>query len=282
MTNPAYHTTEKTLKGRLHRVIFEANTTAGKIFDIILLCLILGSLITVLLESVPAIAARHQTLFTTLEWTYTIVFTIEYLLRLYCVQKPAKYAKSFYGIIDLMAILPTYMELFLPNTHFLLVIRSFRLLRIFRVFKLISFLHESKHLLLALWSSRRKIMVFLFFVLLLTIILGSFMYVIEVNHNEGFHSIPQSIYWAIVTLTTVGYGDVAPVTPLGKTLASFIMILGYAIIAVPTGIFTVSFLDENRNRKSAAAELRCAHCNKKGHDSDAIFCDNCGQPLPKP
>ncbi len=279
MTNPTYHTTERTFKARIHRIIFEADTPAGKLFDIVLLALIVSSLVTVLLESVQPIAIKYQRIFTILEWTYTALFTLEYLLRLYCVQKPAKYAKSFYGVIDLLSILPTYLELFLPNTHFLLVIRSFRLLRIFRVFKLINFLHESKHLLIALWAGRRKIMVFLFFVLLLTIILGSFMYVIEVNHNSGFSSIPQSIYWAIVTLTTVGYGDIAPVTPLGKTLASFIMILGYAIIAVPTGIFTVSFIDETRNRRAAAAEKRCQNCNKQGHDSDAKYCDNCGQPL---
>jgi voltage-gated potassium channel len=192
-----------------------------------------------------------------------------------CVKKPINYALSFYGVIDLLAILPSYLEILFPQTHFLMLIRSFRLLRIFRIFEMVGFLKESRLLVFSLISSYRKITVFLLFVLLLTVFLGSFMYVLEYKHNPSFSSIPQSIYWAIVTITTVGYGDVIPQTILGKILASFIMILGYAIIAVPTGIVSASFLNEWKNDKQNS-QKRCEHCLLEGHEYDAAYCRNCG------
>ncbi|HEY8404626.1 MAG TPA: ion transporter [Flavobacteriales bacterium] len=268
---------EKGWREKLYEVIFESNTPAGKFFDVALVIFIFTSVITLMLESVNFIRIKYTVLFKTLEWFYTIVFTIEYILRLMCVRSPIRYAKSTYGIIDLMSVLPSYLELFVPNTHFLLIVRSFRLLRVFRIFKMVKFLQESRMLTLSLLSSYRKITIFLFFVLLLTIFFGSLMYVVEYKSNPGFTNIPQSIYWAIVTLTTVGYGDVAPVTALGKMLASFIMILGYAIIAVPTGLVTASIMKDKN--KAVNHHERCGHCLKEGHDQDAEFCKYCGFKL---
>ena len=263
----------------LYVTIFQNSTTAGKIFDTGLFLVILLNIILLILESVESIAIGFNKMFQVLDYFFMIVFTIEYLLRLYCVRKARRYANSFYGIIDFLAIIPSYLEFILPHWHMLMIIRSFRLLRIFRIFRMVRFLDESRYMMLALLRSFNKIIVFLFFVVLLTIFLGSLMYVIEYQHNPGFHSIPQSIYWAIVTITTVGYGDVAPVTVLGKVVASFIMILGYAIIAVPTGIMSASLVSKFKDMDSK--DRSCPNCDNKNHAGDALFCKKCGHSLNK-
>ena len=263
------------LRNKIYKIIFESETRAGKIFDIFLMGFILLSVLLVMLESVDRYMVAYGQTFYVLNIIITIVFGLEYLLRCLSVPKPIKYMTSFYGVIDLVAVLPFLLELLFPQMHILSVIRILRLLRIFRIFKMVSFLEESNVMLLSLWGSRRKIYIFLFFVLLLTVILGSMMYVIEGGANERFTSIPTSIYWAIVTLTTVGYGDISPVTPLGKAFASVIMILGYAIIAVPTGIVTAKFINANRSESGRT----CKHCFKQGHDSDAVYCKFCGNVL---
>lgn len=264
-----------TLREWLYITIFQATTVAGKVFDIGLFVLILSNIVLLMLESVESLSAKHAALFQTLDIVFLVLFTIEYLLRLYCVRSAKRYATSFYGIIDLLAILPSYMEFFYPQWHVFMIVRSFRLLRIFRIFRMVRFLDESRVLMFALIRGFRKIVVFLFFVLLLAIFLGSLMYVVEFRHNSGFNSIPQSIYWAVVTITTVGYGDVAPVTAIGKVIASFIMILGYSIIAVPTGIMSASVIQEEKRNRGK----RCPHCHVGGHAADAIYCRNCGEQL---
>ncbi|KKG08746.1 ion transporter [Methanosarcina sp. 2.H.A.1B.4] len=272
--NPQNRPHDSNWRNTLYTIIFEADTPAGKIFDEVLILTILLSVIVVMLDSVSSIAARYGGLFYSLEWIFTILFTVEYLLRLICVGRPLKYATSFFGIIDLLAILPTYLSLILPGGRYLLVIRSLRLLRIFRVLKLVQYLGEAEFLIRALRASRRKITLFLFTVLNLVVILGSMMYVIE-GAESGFTSIPRSIYWAIITLTTVGYGDIVPETNLGQALASFIMIIGYSIIAVPTGIVTSEMTYASRNLKGKV----CQNCSFEGHDSDAKFCKRCGAEL---
>ncbi|MBO9591578.1 MAG: ion transporter [Niabella sp.] len=264
-----------TFREWLYITIFQATTTAGKIFDIGLFILILSNIALLMLESVESLAVKHAALFRVLDYFFLVLFSIEYLLRLYCVRSAKRYATSFYGIIDLLAILPSYMEFFYPQWHVFMIVRSFRLLRIFRIFRMVKFLDESRVLMFALIRGFRKIVVFLFFVLLLAIFLGSLMYVVEFQHNPGFHSIPQSIYWAIVTITTVGYGDVAPATALGKIIASFIMILGYSIIAVPTGIMSASVIQEEKRNRGK----RCPHCDTAGHGTDATYCKHCGEKL---
>jgi voltage-gated potassium channel len=259
---------------KLREIIFEADTKAGKFFDLVLIASIILSVIVVMLDSVKSInAVFGETLFLA-EWIFTILFTIEYLLRLYCVGKPIKYATSFFGIVDLLAIIPTYIGLFFPSTRYFTVVRILRVLRIFRVLKFVQYLGAAKSLLVALKNSRRKITVFIFTVITLVIIFGSLMYIIEGEEN-GFTSIPRSIYWAIVTLTTVGYGDISPSTPLGQAFAAFIMILGYGIIAVPTGIVT-SEMAKNEGRVTSQA---CKDCSMEGHDYDAEFCKYCGSKL---
>lgn len=268
---------KKSWKIRLYEIIFESDTIGGKIFDVALLFLIAASVIVILLESMPWLAAKYQRQFFLAEIGFTIIFTIEYILRLIAVPKPWKYVRSFYGAIDLAAILPTYFAIIFPQLHFLLLIRVLRLLRVFRIFRMVHFLNESLFLVNALWGARRKILVFFFAVILITMVAGATMYVVEHQKNPNFHSIPQSIYWAIVTLTTVGYGDVSPVTPLGKFLASFIMLLGYCIIAVPTGIVSASIVKEMKDHE---ANLQtCPHCFRQGHDLNASFCKYCGHPL---
>ncbi|MDD4498438.1 MAG: ion transporter [Methanosarcinaceae archaeon] len=259
---------------KLYIIIFEADTPAGKIFDEALILAILLSVIVVMLDSVSKIAASYGYFFSSLEWIFTILFTVEYLLRFLCVNRPLRYATSFFGIIDLMAILPTYLSLLLPGSQYLVVIRSLRLLRIFRVLKLAQYLGEADLLIRALLASRRKITLFLFTVLNLVVILGSLMYVIE-GPESGFTSIPRSIYWAIITLTTVGYGDIVPETNLGQALASVVMIIGYSIIAVPTGIVTSELTHASKPSKGKA----CQNCNFAGHDIDAKFCKRCGARL---
>ena len=258
----------------LHEIIFEADTPAGKLFDILLIVFILISIAIVMLDSVPGLR-MYRDVFSSLEWFFTLIFTVEYVLRLMAVGRPLAYMRSFFGVIDLLAILPTYISLLFPGTHYLLVIRSLRVLRIFRVLKLVQYLKEAQNLLNALRASRRKITVFLFSVLSLVLILGSLMYIIEGQEN-GFTSIPRSVYWAIVTLTTVGYGDLAPASPLGQAFAAMIMILGYSIIAVPTGIVTAEM---TRSIGSKVSTQACPECSAEGHDHDAQFCKYCGARL---
>jgi len=260
------------IRAKLHEIIFEADTPGGKTFDIILMITIILSVIAVLLESVSGIREQYGTWLHTFEWIVTILFTIEYCLRLYCVGKPLRYATSFYGIIDLMAIIPTYLSLFVIGAQSLIVIRALRLLRVFRVLKLVHFVGEARELGTALRASARKIIIFLGAVLTIVVIVGALIYLIE-GEEHGFNSIPESIYWAIVTMTTVGYGDIAPQTPLGKFLAAAIMILGYGIIAVPTGIVTVEIAGASRGRVSTQS---CPQCASEGHDIDAVYCKYCG------
>ncbi len=264
---------------RIHEIIFEADTKAGKWFDIILMVIIVLSVITVMLESIDWFKVKYEAQLSVLEWFFTIFFTVEYALRLYCVHRPIKYATSFFGIIDLLATIPTYLELFLPNSHFLIVVRALRLMRVFRIFKLANFLKESQYIIDSLKASRQKIAVFLTFVFLMTIILGSVMYLVEGGFNEDFSSIPTSIYWAIVTLTTVGYGDITPSTPLGQFLASVVMILGYAVIAVPTGIVSAEMVKENNKKVIDLNTQVCSDCGEDHHRDDARFCRICGEEL---
>jgi voltage-gated potassium channel len=261
---------------KLHEIIFEADTPAGKWFDVVLIFSILLSVVAVMLDSVTGIRENYGSWFYTVEWFFTILFTIEYILRIVCVGRPIGYITSFYGIVDLLAIIPTYLSIVLPGSQYLLVIRILRILRIFRVLKLVQYISEARLLRQALRDSRRKITVFLFTVLTMVVIFGSLMYLIE-GPVHGFTSIPRSIYWAIVTLTTVGYGDISPQTGLGQFLAALIMILGYSIIAVPTGIVTVAFAKVES--KAGFNTQACPHCSAEGHDRDAKFCKYCGARL---
>ena len=263
------------LRNRIHEVIFEADTPAGKTFDIILLVMIVLSVLAVILESVAGIRARYGTALRAFEWTVTIAFTIEYLLRLLSVGRPMKYARSFFGVVDLLSILPTYLAFIISGAQSLMVIRALRLLRVFRVLKLVHFVGEAQMLRAALSASIRKIIVFLGVVVTTVIIVGSLMYLIE-GEAGGFVNIPASIYWTIVTMTTVGYGDIAPQSPVGKFLASILMIMGYGIIAVPTGIVTVEMASATRKKISTQA---CHECSSEGHDINAGFCKDCGAPL---
>jgi voltage-gated potassium channel len=263
---------------KLHEVIFEADTPAGKAFDVILLITILLSVLVVMLESVVFIQAEYGKWLYYAEWVFTILFTIEYAGRIISVTKPRKYMTSFFGIIDLLSILPTYLSLIFAGTQAFLIIRSIRLLRVFRVFKLVRYIGEASHLTSALRASRAKIIVFIGGVFTFVVIIGTLMYLIE-GRDNGFTSIPQSIYWAVVTLTTVGYGDIIPQTPLGKGIATCIMILGYGIIAVPTGIVTAEMSYQRDHSKKNISTQACPHCSAEGHDVDAVFCKKCGGRL---
>ena len=263
------------LRDRIHEIIFEADTPAGKAFDVSLMVLIILSVIAVTLESINSIAARYGDWLRAFEWLVTILFTIEYVLRLYCVRKPRRYARSFFGVVDLLAILPTYLSLVIPGAQSLLVIRALRLLRVFRVLKLAHFVGESRILWAAIRASARKIIVFIGTVLTVVVIVGSMMYLIEGEAN-GFTSIPVSIYWAIVTMTTVGYGDVSPSTGLGKTLAAGMMILGYCMIIVPTGIVTAELAHVGTKKPTTQV---CPECMAEGHDADSAHCKYCGAKL---
>jgi len=260
---------------KLHEIIFEADTKAGKLFDVVLLLAIMLSVLVVMLDSVSSIKNEYRELLIFAEWGFTILFTIEYFLRLYSIGHPTKYARSFYGVVDLVSILPTYLSLVLPGSQFFITIRLLRMLRIFRILKFVQYLGAADNLAAALKQSRRKILVFLLAVMIIVVIVGSLMYVIEGEEN-GFTNIPHSIYWAIVTLTTVGYGDISPQTPIGKMIASIIMILGYGIIAVPTGIVTVEY---SRVKKEKISTQVCPSCSAEGHDTDAEFCKYCGEKL---
>jgi len=260
---------------KLHEIIFEADTPEGRWFDIILMVAIIASVVIVMLETVKELNDKYHTLFVTIEWFLTILFTIEYVLRLYCVRSKLRYATSFFGVIDLVSIIPTYISLFLAGTQYFLVIRALRLLRVFRVLKLGNYLKESRVIVESMKASRNKIFVFLFFVVIMVIIIGSVMYLIEGGENSDFTSIPRSVYWAIVTLTTVGYGDISPQTDLGQFLSAIVMILGYAVIAVPTGIVSAELVNKTYSTNTQA----CRNCGLDGHDDDAEHCKYCGEIL---
>lgn len=264
----------KSLRQKLYEIIFEADTPAGKLFDVLLLFVIILSVILVLLESVYSIRSEYKNLLITLEWIITAIFTIEYILRLLVVKKPLKYIFSFYGIIDLLSVIPTYLSIFIAGSQSLIVIRILRLLRVFRILKLTRYSRAGRFIVLALWDSRAKISVFLFFVMIIVIITGTLIYLIEGEAN-GFKNIPVSIYWAIVTLTTVGYGDISPQTPLGQFLASLLMIMGYAIIAVPTGIITARIIQPETHVNTQV----CPNCMHDKHEDDAVFCKKCGAKI---
>jgi len=263
-------------KDRLYEIIFEADTPAGKLFDIVLLLAIMASVSATILNSVGSIHATYGSWLTGCNWIFTALFTIEYGFRLYCAKRPLRYARSFFGVVDLLAVLPSYLSLLIPGARVLDVIRILRLLRIFRVMKMVQYVDDGDLLMNALIASRRKIGIFLFAVVTLVIILGSLMFTIESGHDSGFTSIPAGIYWAIVTLTTVGYGDISPQTGLGKTLASCIMIIGYSIIAVPTGIISAEVGRSSVRKKYLKI---CPNCNAEDHDPDAQYCKHCGQTL---
>ena len=263
---------------KLRVIIFEADTPAGKAFDVALLVAIVISVSAVMAESVASIRAQHGPGLVLTEWIFTLLFTAEYVLRLLSVRRPGRYARSFFGVVDVLAIAPTYLSLVVPGAESLLVIRGLRLLRVFRVFKLGRFLGEASLLTRALVSSRHKVIVFLGTVLILVTILGAAMYLIEGEEN-GFTSVPTGVYWAIVTMTTVGYGDITPVTLVGKTLAAMVMVLGYSVIAVPTGIVTAEIVESAVAHSSRVSTRCCPECMSERHLADARFCGKCGASL---
>ena len=265
-------------RNQLHEIIYEADTPAGKFFDLSLLVVILLSIVLVMLESIEPIGTKYALIFNILEWIITVLFSLEYIARIVCVKKPRAYIFSFYGIVDFLSTVPKYISLFVVGTNSLLALRALRLLRVFRILKLTRFIGESTNFGIALKRSKIKIAVFLSFVLVLCIILGTVMYLVEGDKNSGFTSIPRSVYWAIVTLTTVGYGDIAPISALGQFIASLIMILGYGIIAIPTGIVTSEM--SRKERKNIPRNTQsCSSCTESSHADDAQFCHKCGFPL---
>jgi voltage-gated potassium channel len=267
-----------TARARAAEIVFGHDTLEGKTFDVGLIVAILASVAVVMLETVAAVHATHGPVLRKLEWTFTLLFTAEYTLRLWCAPRRIRYARSFFGVIDLLSILPTYVSAFIPGGHALLTVRAVRLLRVFRVLKLGEYVSEASHITRALRQSRRKITVFLAAILTLVVILGSVMYVIE-GPKTGFTSIPRSVYWAIVTLTTVGYGDIAPRSAVGQAVAAVIMILGYGIIAVPTGIVTVELGNVARRDALGAS---CPQCSLAEHEPDARYCRRCGGAVERP
>lgn len=262
---------------RCRRIIFYSTRWEEKLFDVLLILAIATSVVIVMLESVEGIRAQHGQLLYSLEWVFTILFTLEYAVRIYVTRKPWQYIFSTFGIVDLLSILPTYIDLLYPGAHYLMLFRALRVLRIFRVLKMVQYVGEANLLYRAMWASARKIVVFVMSVITLVLILGSIMYLIE-GPEHGFTSIPKSVYWAIVTLTTVGYGDISPQTPLGQMFASFIMIIGYGVIAVPTGIVTAEItLASRADRKN----LKCSECGETDHRAQANYCRICGKHLPR-
>ena len=263
------------LRSRLHDIIFEHGSPAERMFDVVLIALIVLSVFVVMLDSVASLRTVYGHYFRTIEWGFTIAFTVEYLLRVWTARNPLRYVTSFYGLIDLLAVLPTYLSIFFPAGRFLIAFRILRVLRVFRILKLVQYVQEANVLMTALRASRRKITVFISTVLAIVVVVGSLMYLIE-GPASGFTSIPESMYWAIVTLTTVGYGDIAPVTPVGKMIAAALMILGYGIIAVPTGIVT---LELDRASRQSRVARECENCGANRHDVDAAYCKICGNAL---
>lgn len=279
MSNPS-------LKENVFIVIFGHNSPAGKWFDLILIFVILLSVLAISLDSVAQINQAYGKTLLYIEWFFTAVFTVEYLLRIWCSPKRIKYIFSFYGLIDLLSILPTYLSFIFIDIHYLLILRLLRVLRIFRILKLFSYVEDSRSITQSLWAAHRKILIFFYFVLVVTTIIGSVMYLVE-GPQHGFTSIPKSIYWAIVTVTTVGYGDITPHTVLGQIIANFAMIIGYAIIAVPTSIITVEMNKSNQSKpmgryyQQQQELLNCPSCSSKGHNPTAHYCYNCGDALVK-
>ena len=263
------------LRFRLHEIVYEADTPGGKLFDVLLLISIVASVAAVMLESVPSVRARHGALLLRVEWGFTLLFTVEYAVRLASVRYPSRYAASLFGVVDLLAIVPTYLSLVLPGSQALLVVRVLRMIRVFRVLKLGHYLAGGEEIAQALRASRPKIVVFLASVVSIAVVMGTLLYLIEGEEN-GFTSIPRGVYWAIVTMTTVGYGDISPVTVPGQLFAAVLMIAGYAIIAVPTGIVSVAIAQRASHPVSTQA---CLACSAEGHDVDAAFCEYCGASL---
>lgn len=263
-------------------IIYRHDTPSSRNFDLLLVLAIIGSVIVVMIDSVRHLHLRWATALYALEWAFTILFSIEYLLRLIVVKRPLRYAVSVWGIIDLLSILPTYLSLFIPGAQTLLVVRALRILRVFRILKLTRYVEESGVLMLALWRSRRKVLLFLFTVITITIIAGALMYLIE-GPNHGFTSIPSSMYWAVVTMATVGFGDIVPQTVLGRFVTSILILIGYSIIAVPTGIYTAELAStlrdaEHQQKRDARG---CPRCGVEGHEPDARYCRQCAEPLPE-
>ncbi len=263
------------LKQRLRTIIFGTDTPAGRYFDIGLMICIVFSVALVFLDTVESVHRDYGSFIRVLEWFFTLIFTLEYGLRLYCATHPLLYGRSFYGLVDLLSILPSYLALLFPGANFALVIRVLRLFRIFRVLKLLRYLSEGNLLLKAMMQSSRKVFLFFFSVSLIIMVLSAVMYVVEGPEN-GFSSIPKSVYWTIVTITTVGYGDITPKTGLGQAIAAFTMLLGYSILAIPTGILTAEISQEVRRHRDLRA---CNQCHKVGHDLDASYCNHCGCEL---
>ena len=263
---------------RAFEIVFRSDTPLGRAFDVALIVLIVASVLVVMMESVGSLSARFGRLFWTLEWVFTVLFTVEYAVRLWCVHRPALYARSFFGVIDLLAILPTYLELVLTGAASLLVVRLLRILRLFRVLKLSRYVTASGLLIQAMRQSISKIIVFLFAVTSFVVIFGALLHLIE-GPEAGFTSIPQSVYWAVVTLTTVGYGDIVPHTVLGKAIATIVMVCGYGIIAVPTGIYASELRGAMLERRQA---VKCPECSFTGHEEDAAYCRKCGARLKEP
>ncbi|MDI5831338.1 ion transporter [Shewanella xiamenensis] len=269
--------TESPFKRKLRIIIFGTDTPAGRYFDLGLIICIVLSVALVFLDTVEAFHRDYGHIIRVLEWVFTLIFTVEYGLRLYCATHPVLYARSFYGLVDLLSVLPSYLALFIPGANFTLVIRVLRLFRIFRVLKLLRYLSEGNLLLKAMMQSSHKVFLFFFSVSLIIMVLSAVMYVVEGPEN-GFSSIPKSVYWTIVTITTVGYGDITPKTELGQAIAAFTMLLGYSIIAIPTGILTAEISQEAGRHR----DLRtCNQCHKMGHDLDATYCNRCGCELDK-
>lgn len=265
-------------RSQLHEIIYEADTPMGKLFDIVLLIVILTSVMIVMLESVASIGLKYHQLFHIIEWIITILFTIEYIARIVTVKKPTKYIFSFYGIIDFLSTIPLYLSLIFLGTSYLITVRALRLLRVFRILKITRFIGEGNRLRKALMESRVKIFIFIFAVLIVAVIFGTLMYLIE-GEESGFKNIPVSVYWCIVTLTTVGFGDIAPVTPVGQFLATIIMILGYGVIAVPTGIVGARYIQSSSDDYVHLNSQSCRNCGFQRHRDNAKFCQNCGESL---
>ena len=266
------------LKQKIYSIVFESDTPKGKLFDILLIGSIILSVLLVILESMHIFPHTAYLTLRVIEYVLTLFFTIEYLARIYCLERPRTYIFSFFGIVDLLATLPVYLSFFLHGSHYLLVIRAFRLIRIFRIFKLFKFINEGNLLLRSLWFSAPKIFIFFFFVLILVTSMGTVMYMVEgTRPDSGFNNIPNSIYWAIVTMTTVGYGDITPVTPVGRFLSAVIMLIGYTIIAVPTGIVSATMVRQYK----AQEKEKCPKCHRDGHDPEALYCKYCGARLRK-
>jgi voltage-gated potassium channel len=279
-SDPVYDKPPAGWRLRLYTIIFEADTRAGRLFDQALIAVILLSIVVVMADSVQAVHQVYGRALNGVEWIFTLLFTAEYIARLLCVRRPLQYATSFFGVIDLLAVLPTYLALFVPELHALIDVRVLRLLRVFRVFKLAAYVAEYQFLVSALAASGRKILVFLSAVLMVVLVMGTMMYVVE-GQTNGFTSIPTSVYWAISTVTTVGFGDITPKTDLGRLIASFMMLMGWGILAVPTGIVTAEMAAQRRHQLFQTPTLRTCHeCLTEGHAADANFCFNCGARLP--